>query len=65
VWGILYALKGGLVITQSKKKIKMQDTANFKKKIGKTAYDVSVHFSKTSKESLEDKLLRMIDNDEG
>ena len=34
-----------------------------RKKIGNTVYRVSVHFSDTSKENLEDKLLRMAKND--
>jgi len=35
----------------------------FTKKIGKATYDVRVHFSKSSKESLSDKLLRLVKND--
>ncbi|MCL2566246.1 MAG: transposon-encoded TnpW family protein [Defluviitaleaceae bacterium] len=41
-------------------------TANsktFSKKIGKATYDVHIFFSKTSKESFNDKLLRLIKND--
>ena len=34
-----------------------------KKKIGNTIYRVSVHFSDTSKERIEDKILRMVSND--
>ena len=34
-----------------------------RKRIGSTAYLVSVHFSQTSKETLEDKILRLIKND--
>lgn len=33
------------------------------KEIGKTTYSVSIHFSKTSKETVNDKLLRMMKND--
>lgn len=33
------------------------------KKIGKTTYNVVVHFSETSKETLEDKVKRLILND--
>ena len=36
---------------------------SFSKKIGRATYDVHVFFSKTSKESFNDKLLRLIKND--
>ena len=32
-------------------------------KLGHTTYDVFVHFSKTSKETLTDKIMRLIRND--
>jgi len=35
----------------------------FTKRIGSTTYTVSVHFSQTSKETAEDKLLRLIENE--
>jgi len=35
----------------------------FTKRIGGTTYTVSVHFSQTSKETVEDKLLRLIENE--
>ena len=35
----------------------------FTRKIGKTTYQVSVHFSETSKETLDDKIKRLILND--
>jgi len=35
----------------------------FKEKIGSTIYEVTVHFSKTSKETVDDKLKRLILND--
>jgi hypothetical protein len=34
----------------------------FRRKIGSTIYTVSVHSSQTSKETIEDKLLRLIKN---
>jgi len=34
----------------------------FKKSIGNTLYTVSVHFSHTSKESFEDKILKMLES---
>ncbi len=36
---------------------------SIKKKIGRTTYEVSMHFSKSSKESMEDKVERHIQND--
>ena len=33
------------------------------KRIGSTTYEVSVHFSTTSTETIEDKILRLISND--
>ena len=35
----------------------------FTKRIGSTTYTVSVYFSQTSKETAEDKLLRLIENE--
>ncbi len=32
-------------------------------KVGKTTYDVFIHFSKTSKETMTDKVLRLIRNE--
>jgi len=37
--------------------------AGFKKRIGSTVYTVSVHFSKTSRETIEDKILRRIESE--
>ncbi|MGI6744539.1 MAG: transposon-encoded TnpW family protein [Eubacteriales bacterium] len=36
------------------------DTDFFIKKIGRTTYKVKVHFSETSKETMEDKIKRML-----
>ena len=33
------------------------------RRIGKTAYTVGIHFSRTSKETMDDKVLRLIRND--
>jgi hypothetical protein len=33
------------------------------KRIGSTTYKVTVHFSKTSRETLDDKLIRLIGNE--
>ena len=35
----------------------------FHKRIGSTVYAVSVHFSQTSRESVEDKLLRLMESE--
>jgi len=32
-------------------------------KIGSTTYDVTIHFSKTSKENLNDKIMRLVRSD--
>ena len=32
-------------------------------KLGNTTYDVHIHFSKTSKETMTDKVMRLISND--
>ena len=37
--------------------------ATMVRKIGKTTYKVCIHFSQTSKETMDDKLLRLIKND--
>ena len=45
--------------------VKAQETAqpDFVKRIGKTTYMVNVHFSATSKETIHDKVLRLIRNE--
>lgn len=35
----------------------------FTKKIGSTTYDVSFHYSRQSRESMNDKIIRLIEND--
>ena len=35
----------------------------FTKKIGNTIYDVSFHYSRQSRESMNDKIIRLIEND--
>ncbi len=35
----------------------------FTKKIGNTTYDVSFHYSRQSRESMNDKIIRLIGND--
>lgn len=36
-----------------------------RKRIGSTTYEVSIHFSETSTETLEDKILRLIEREAG
>ena len=40
-----------------------QETPKFTTKIGNTTYEVYIHFSKTSTENMNDKILRLIKND--
>ena len=40
-----------------------EQTAPMIRKIGKTTYMVGIHFSQTSKETMDDKVLRLIKND--
>ena len=42
--------------TQEKRK-------GFTKRIGNTTYDVSFHYSRQSRESMNDKIIRLIEND--
>ena len=48
-----------------KNTINNQQTAPaiMQKRIGTTTYQVAVHFSKTSKETIKDKIMRLIKND--
>ena len=43
--------------------VKNTEPLTMLKRIGSTDFIVSVHFSKTSKETLEDKLLRLIESE--
>ena len=51
------------VTTNGNKTRRRAETADFKKRIGSTVYTVSVHFSKTSRETIEDKILRQIESE--
>lgn len=44
------------------KKIK-SETEQFSERIGSTTYLVTVHFSKTGKETFEDKIMRLIESE--
>jgi len=45
------------------KKEQPLDSGAFTKRIGSTNYRVNVHFSKTSRETINDKILRLIKNE--
>jgi len=55
--------------TQDKSAVRTQgenahgEPVNLLKRIGSTTYVVSVHFSKTSKETMEDKILRLMERE--
>jgi len=40
-----------------------QNSGSFTMKVGRTTFLVGLHFSETSKETLEDKVKRLIEND--
>ncbi len=48
--------KRAVIVSQEKRK-------GFTKKIGNTTYDVSFHYSRQSRESMNDKIIRLIEND--
>ncbi len=41
----------------------LREHGSFQKRVGSTVYHVKVHFSQTSKETVQDKILRLIRND--
>ena len=51
------------VMTSGDKTRKGAGAAGFKKRIGSTTYVVSVHFNKESRETVEDKILKLIENE--
>ena len=51
------------VSTNENKANKGAAAAGFKKRIGSTTFVVSVHYSRTSKETFEDKILRLIQSE--
>lgn len=40
-----------------------QTAPRFRRRIGNTTYNVSVHFSQTSRETMSDKIMRLIKNE--
>ena len=51
------------VTTVGKRRRRGAETADFRKRDGSTIYTVSVHFSRTSRETVEDKILRLIESE--
>ena len=49
--------------TQNQKEIAPQEPYRFTKRLGSTTYRVSVNFSKTSKETMDEKIIRLIKNE--
>lgn len=43
--------------------VSQEKCKGFTKKIGNTTYDVSFHYSQQSRESMNDKIIRLIEND--
>ena len=42
-----------------------REAGRFSKRVGSTVYRVNVHFSRTSKETANDKIIRLIKNESG
>jgi hypothetical protein len=50
--------------TKSNQAVKApQEPCRFEKRIGSTLYMVNIHFSKTSKETMDDKIMRLVKNE--
>ena len=43
--------------------LKREEPQTLRKRIGSTVYEVSIHFSETNKETIEDKILRLIERE--
>ena len=54
---------GGEIVEIIKSNSVNAEPFRFSKKIGSTIYTVTAHFSQTSKETVEDKMLRVIENE--
>ena len=50
-------------ITETKTERQPREAGAFTKRLGSTNYRVSVHFSKTSRETMNDKILRLVKNE--
>lgn len=50
-------------INETKTERQPREAGVFTKRLGSTNYRVRVHFSKTSRETMNDKILRLIKND--
>jgi len=51
------------VLTSVENTRKSAEAADFKKRIGSTTYVVSIHFSRTSRETIEDKILKLMESE--
>lgn len=51
------------VLTSGENTCGSAKAASFKKRIGSTTYVVSVHFSGTSRENIEDKIFKLIESE--
>jgi hypothetical protein len=51
------------MLTTTVKKEQPRESGVFTRRIGSTTYRVSVHFSRTSRETVNDKILRLIKNE--
>lgn len=49
--------------SDNKSKANNNEGGRFSRRIGSTTYLVSVHFSKTSKETFEDKMMRFVESE--
>ena len=56
-----------MVQTEAKKtvslKLKSREAGVFKRRIGQTTYRVGIHFSDTSRETMDEKIIRLIQNE--
>ena len=53
----------GKAATKTNRKPSIAEPIKINKRIGSTVYTVSIHFSETSKETFEDKILRLIESE--
>ena len=58
----LYVKEEKMKKTDTTKRVQ-EKRRGFTKKIGNTTYDVSFHYSQQSRESMNDKIIRLIEND--
>ena len=51
------------VLTNGGQQRRCSETADFRKRIGSTTYVVSVHFNRASRETIEDKILKLMESE--